>query len=147
MTAPSARGASAGPSRWTGVPGRLVLVGLTGLTSIAGIAGAVQLAAGVATPPVTVLPFGLSSWLLPGLWLFASVGVPSGIAAVLTWRRSPNALLAASVGAAALLVELAVQIPFVGLDVLQAVFAADAAAMVASAIGLRRAGWPTASIR
>lgn len=59
------------PRRWT------VLAVLAGLTSLAAWVGAGQLVLGVFTPPVDDLDgLGLESWLLPGLWLAASVAVP-----------------------------------------------------------------------
>ena len=58
-------------------------------------------------------PLGLSSWRLPAAWLFLSVAVPSGLAA-LAWRRSvwtaPAVLLASTL----LAIELLVQLPFLG---------------------------------
>jgi hypothetical protein len=126
-------------------PHRRALALLAGLTSIAGIAGSIQLLAGVATPPAGDLPPGLSTWVLPGLWLLASVGIPSCLAAVLVWRRSPWGPPAALVAAAALTLELLVQIPFIGLSVLQLVFGLVAAAMALLAIRARRGGWPPAA--
>ena len=78
-------------------PSRYALTALAGLTAMGGVAGAVQLALSLTTPPVDVLPFGLASWLLPALWLFASVGLPSGVACVLVGRRSPYGPTAAPV--------------------------------------------------
>jgi hypothetical protein len=126
-------------------PHRRALAVLAGLTSIAGIAGSIQLLAGVATPPVGDLPPGLSTWVLPGVWLLASVGIPSGVAAVLVWRRSPWGPTAALVAAAALTVELLAQIPFIGLSVLQLAFGLVAAAMALLAVLARRGGWPPAA--
>jgi hypothetical protein len=123
-------------------PHRRALAVLAGFTSIAGIAGSIQLLGGIATPPDSDLPPGLSTWVLPGLWLLASVGIPSGVAAVLVWRRSPWGPAAALVAAAALGVELLVQIPFIGPSVLQLVFGLLAAAMALMAFRARRGGWP-----
>ena len=110
------------------------------LVSLAGAAGALQLVTGTYAPPVTDLtPLGLTSWVLPGLWLFASVAVPSALAAWLAWRASPAAPVAALVAAAALLVELAVQLPFVGPSALQAVLGAVALAVAALAWRARAA--------
>jgi hypothetical protein len=118
--------------------GRLLAAG-EALLSLAALAGAVQLAAGVATPPVSALePLGLDSWMLPGLWLFASVAVPSGVAAVLAFRGSRHAPTAALVASACLAVELAVQIPFVGPSMLQAVLGTAAALLAALALRMRR---------
>ena len=52
-----------------------------------GLGGGLMLMSGQGTPPLEALePLGLSSWVLPGLWLTASVAVPSGTAAYLAWR-------------------------------------------------------------
>ena len=60
------------------------VVVLAGTTSVAAWVGAAQLVLGVYTPPVSDLePLGLETWLLPGLWLAASVGLPCLVAAVL----------------------------------------------------------------
>ena len=83
--------------------------------------------------------------MLPGLWLLVSVGIPSGVAAVLVWRRSPWGPPAVLVAAAALAFELVVQIPFIGLSVLQLVFGLVAAGMALLALRARRAGWPPAA--
>jgi hypothetical protein len=102
---------------------RWVFVILEGLIAIGGLAGTWQLINGTFAPPVEDLePLGLTSWVLPGVWLFASVAVPSTLAAWLAWRRSPYAPTAVLVASALLAVELLVQIPFVGPSALQAVF-------------------------
>jgi hypothetical protein len=109
-----------------------------GLVAVGGIGGTVQLLTGTAAPPVEDLePLGLTSWVLPGLWLFASVAVPSMVAAWLAWRRSPRAPAAVLVASALLAVELLVQIPFVGPSVLQAVFGAIAIMLAVLAIVAR----------
>lgn len=70
-------------------PFRRTMAVVASVVSLAGLAGSTQLLAGVATPPTSVLsPLGLSSWRLPAGWLFFSVAVPSGLAAVLAWCRS-----------------------------------------------------------
>jgi hypothetical protein len=62
-------------------PFRRTIVLVETLVSLSGLAGSVQLLAGAATPPVSVLsPLGLSSWTLPAGWLFMTVAVPSGLA-------------------------------------------------------------------
>ena len=110
-------------------PFRTGIVALECLVAVGGIAGTIQLWTGTYAPPVDVLePLGLTSWKLPALWLFATVVVPSTVPAWLAWRKSPHAPTAVLVAAAALLVELVVQIPFVGPDVLQAGFAVALAA-------------------
>jgi len=104
-------------------PHRILFVVVESLIAIGGAAGAVQLMTGTFVPPVSDLePLGLSSWVLPGVWLFATVAVPSGWAAWSAWRRSAATPTVVLVAAALLLVEVTVQIPFVGPSALQAVF-------------------------
>ncbi|MGV8965879.1 MAG: hypothetical protein ACOH2F_06330 [Cellulomonas sp.] len=101
-----------------------------------------QLLTGTFTPPVTDLePLGLTSWTLPGAWLFATVAVPSSAAAWLAWRRAPLAPAAVLVASGTLAVELVVQIPFIGPSALQAVFGGFAAGLAGLAVDARRAGW------
>lgn len=111
---------------------------VSALTGAAAAVGSVQLVTGTFAPPVSDLrPLGLESWVLPGLWLAASVAVPCLGTAVLAWRRSTR-MGPAAVGAGVLLiVELAVQMPFVGLDPLQGVMGTVAVSLV----GL---GWSSA---
>ena len=112
----------------------LVLV----LLALAGGAGAAQLIAGVSTPPVDDLaPLGLTSWVLPGIWLMTSVAVPSAAAAIALVRRSAVAVRLALLAACLLGVELAVQIPFVGLSILQLVMGLVGALVVALALRVR----------
>ena len=126
----------------TSYPFRWAIVVVETLVGLGGLAGSIQLLAGVATPPVSVLsPLGFSSWTLPAGWLFLSVALPSGLAAWLAWRRSawaPAALLLAS---ALLVIELLVQIPFLGFSLLQLIFGAVAIGMALVAIWARRTGW------
>lgn len=124
-------------------PHRRTLLGIEVLVSLAALEGAGQLALGVATPPDADLPGSLGSWLLPGLWLLSSVAVPSGLAAWLLLRRSSRAPAAVLLAAAALAVELLVQIPFVGPSLLQAVLGCVAVGSVALALDARRRGWPS----
>lgn len=128
-----------------------VLAVLAGLTSTAAWIGTAQLVLGVYTPPVADLePLGLHSWLLPGLWLAASVAVPCLVVAVMAARRSPRTGWAALVAAALLVVELVVQVPFVGLDPLQAVMGTVAlviAGLGAAGLLSERAVRSPASIR
>jgi hypothetical protein len=120
-------------------PFRVLVESLVGL---GGLAGSIQLLAGVATPPVSVLsPLGLSSWTLPAGWLSLTVAVPSALAAMLAWRRSawaPPAVLAAS---ALLAIELLGQIPFLGFSMLQLIFGVVAIGMAVVALLARKAGW------
>ncbi|MER6973376.1 hypothetical protein ABT304_20100 [Nocardioides sp. NPDC000445] len=125
----SAPGAAVGLSEpaW-----RRTLGAISALTGAAAVAGSIQLVTGTFTPPVSDLrPLGLESWVLPGLWLAGSVAVPCVGTAVLAWRRSPW-MGPAAVGSGVLLgVELAVQVPFVGLDPLQGVMGIVAVSLVA----------------
>lgn len=117
---------------WSAEPRWRRTLGTTAaVTSLAAVVGAVQLVTDTYTPPVSDLePLGLSSWALPGLWLAASVAVPCAATALLAWRGSAR-LGAAAIAAGGLLgVELLVQIPFVGLDPLQAVMGVVAGTLV-----------------
>ena len=106
--------------------------------AVGAVGGTVQLITGTAAPPVEDLePLGLTSWVLPGLWLFASVAVPSTVAAWLAWRRSPRAPAAVIMASALLAVELLVQIAFVGPSVLQAVFGTVAIVLAGLALVAR----------
>ncbi|MFN8170766.1 MAG: hypothetical protein U0R65_02760 [Candidatus Nanopelagicales bacterium] len=125
----------------TTYPLRRTIIGVEAALALAGAAGAVQLVAGVATPPDSALPMGLTSWALPGAWLFATVAVPSAAAAALAARRSPHAPTAVLVGSGLLALELVVQIPFVGPSALQAVFGTVAAGLAGIGIHARRTGW------
>ena len=110
---------------------RAVFIVVWGLTLLGALGGSASLLLGVGTPPVEwIEPRGLTSWVLPGLWLLASVAVPSAVVVVLAWGRSPWTPTAVVIAAALLAVELLVQIPFIGLSVLQAVFGTVAVAMV-----------------
>jgi hypothetical protein len=109
-----------------------------GLVVVGALSGTLQLLTGTATPPVEDLePLGLTSWVLPGLWLFASVAVPSTVAAWLAWRRSLHAPTAVLVASALLAVELLVQIPFVGPSLFQAVFGTVAIVLAVLALVAR----------
>jgi len=123
-------------------PFRKTFVLFESLVALGGVMGTAQLLTGTLTPPVSVLePIGLSSWLLPGLWLFATVVVPSAAAAVQAWRRSSLAPPVVLLASATLALELLVQIPFLGLSLLQAAFGTVAIVMAALALRARRAGW------
>jgi hypothetical protein len=109
--------------RWT-------IVIVESLVALGGLAGSIQLLAGLATPPVSVIsPLGLSSWALPAGWLFITVALPSALAAWLAWRRSRWAPAAVLLASALLAIELLVQIPFLGFSVLQLIFGTVAIAM------------------
>ncbi|MFN8157965.1 MAG: hypothetical protein U0R68_11145 [Candidatus Nanopelagicales bacterium] len=122
-------------------PYRWVFVGVEAFVLIGAVSGVVQLWTGSFAPPVSDLePLGLDSWRLPAVWLLASVAVPSAIAlvaAVRRWRRTPEIVLVAS---ALLLVEVLVQVPFVGPSVLQVVMGTIAVVLGALAWHARRTG-------
>jgi len=123
-------------------PYRVTFVAAESVLAVAGAAGAVQLATGTFAPPVSDLaPLGLTTWVLPAVWLFATVAVPSAAAAALSWHRSTHAPVAVAVASAALAVELAVQVPFVGPSALQVVFGAAAVTLGGLAYRARRSGW------
>jgi hypothetical protein len=123
-------------------PFRRIIVVIETLVGVGGLAGSIQLLAGVATPPVSTLdPLGLSSWTLPAGWLFLSVAIPSGLAAWLAWRRSAWAPPAVLLASALLATELLVQIPFIGLSILQLIFGTVAVGMAVVGLLARRAGW------
>ena len=125
---------------------RWLFITVEGLVALGAIGGTVQLITGTAAPPVEDLePLGLTSWVLPGLWLFASVAVPSTVAAWLAWRRSPRTPAAVLVASVLLAVELLVQIPFVGPSLLQAVFGTVAIALAVLALVARPTWRPSSS--
>ena len=126
----------------THFPFRRTIVVVETLVGLGGFAGSMQLLAGVATPPVSVLrPLGLSSWTLPALWPFLTVAFPSGLAAWLAWRRSRWAPVAVLVASALLVTELLFQIPFLGFSILQLIFGTVAFGMAVVAFLARKAGW------
>ena len=120
------------PTRLTPVPTVLTrtcrhrrsLLTIESAMAVFGLGGGVMLMLGRGTPPIEWLaPLGLSSWVLPGIWLTASVAVPSAAAASLALRRSPLTPPAVFVASALLGVELLVQIPFLGINGLQGAMA------------------------
>lgn len=126
---------SARPYRW-------IFTGVEAFVALGGLLGAFMLVAGVGTPPMSAISsLGLSSWVLPGLWLFVSVAVPSTAAAVLAGIGSRWAPFAVLVASTCLVVELALQIPFLGFSAFQPVFGAIAVVMAALALLARDAGW------
>ena len=124
-----------------GVPHRWVFVGGEAFVLLGAVSGVWQLWSGTSAPPVSDLDaLGLDSWKLPAVWLFVSVAVPSGvavIAALRRWPRTPEIVLVAS---ALLLVEVLVQIPFVGPSILQLVMGLIALALGALAWHARSTG-------
>ena len=135
---PDAEGAPAeGPH-----PHRRVFIGCEAVVAIGGLAGGIQLFTGTATPPVSDLrALGLHSWDLPALWLVATTAVPASVAGYLAWRRSPFAPAAVLVASSTLLLELLVQIPFIGPSPLQVVFGTLAVTLAVLALRARSAGW------
>ena len=126
------------------LPWRRTLGWLAGVTSVAAAAGAVQLVSGIYTPPVEDLePLGLHSWGFPGVWLGLSVTGPCATAAWLSLRGEPRVGLASVWAGLLLLLELVVQIPFVGLDPLQAVMGSVAVLLLVLGNLSRRASAPT----
>ena len=130
------------PTVNTNFPFRRTIIAVESLVGLGGMAGSIQLLAGVATPPVSVLtPLGLSSWALPAGWLLLTVAAPSGLAAWLAWRRSRWAPPAVLLASALLAAELLVQIPFLGFSLLQLIFGAVAIGMAFVGLRCRTAGW------
>ena len=131
-----------GRANSTELPFRRTIVAVEAAVCLSGLAGSIQLLAGVATPPTSVLsPLGLSSWAFPAGWLFLSVALPSGLAAWLAWQRSVWAPTAALVASALLAIELLVQIPFLGPSILHVIFGAVAVGMAVVSLLAHRAGW------
>ena len=136
------RAVTTDPTATTGtdVPWRRTLAALGGVTSLSAAVGTAQLLTGTFTPPVSDLePLGLESWVLPGVWLGASVAVPCGVVAWLGVRRSPRVGPAAVVAGSLLAVELVAQVPFVGPDPLQVVMGGVAAGLLTLGTLARRA--------
>jgi hypothetical protein len=124
-------------------PYRTAFIAAESVVALGAVAGSVQLLTGTFTPPVADLePLGLSSWVLPGVWLFSSVAIPSTAAAWLAWRRSPRTPLAVLAASGLLAVELVVQIPFVGPSALQATMGTVAVGLAAAVFRARQLGWP-----
>lgn len=120
---------------------RRIFIPVEAVVAIGALSGTWQLWTGTYAPPVSDLePLGLTSWKLPAVWLLCSVGIPSTVALVAAVRRhprTPDVVLGAS---ALLLVEVAVQIPFVGPSTLQAVFGSIALGLGGLALVARRRG-------
>jgi hypothetical protein len=103
---------------------RRTLLTMESAMAVFGLGGGIMLMSGYGTPPVEAISsLGLSSWVLPGVWLTASVAIPSAGAAYLAWRGSPLTPRAVMVASGLLAVELLVQIPFLGVNGLQAAMA------------------------
>ena len=124
--------------RWT-------FVGLEAFVALGAWSGVWQLWTGTFAPPVSALePLGLTDWRLPALWLGASVAIPAGIALVAALGRLPWTPTAVLVMAVLLVIEVTVQIPFVGPSALQAVMGAVAILLGTLAwIARGRGDWAT----
>ncbi len=123
-------------------PHRRNLIWASGILAAAGLVGTWQLMSGTATPPDSDLePLGLSSWTLPGLWLFVSVVVPWSVAAIASVGRRRATPVIVLVACGLLLLELVVQVPFIGLSPLQFILGAAAGGLVWCAVDARRRGW------
>jgi hypothetical protein len=123
-------------------PHRVPIALIAGFTAVSAAAGAAMLiTTGFGMPVSDLEPLGLDSWVLPGIWLFGSVAAPCAIAAVLALGRRPIAPLATIGAALLLIVELLVQIPFLGLNPLQAVFGGVALLLIVLGLDARRRGW------
>jgi len=122
---------------------RWLFIPVEAVVALGGVSGTWQLWTGTFAPPVSDLaPLGLASWRLPAVWLFCSVAVPSTVALVAAVRRHPRTPEAVLVASGLMLVEVTVQIPFVGPSALQAVFGGIALGMGTLAImALRRRSW------
>lgn len=120
---------------------RRIFIPVEVVVAVGALSGTWQLWTGTYAPPVSDLePLGLTSWKLPAVWLLCSVGIPSTVALVAAVRRhprTPDVVLGAS---ALLLVEVLVQIPFVGPSTLQAVFGSLALGLGGLALVARRRG-------
>ena len=123
-------------------PFRRTFVVAEGLIAVNGVIGTVMLVTNTYVPDVSALrPLGLHSWTLPGLWLFASVAAPSAVASWAAARRHDRAPEAVIVASGLLLVELLVQLPFLGFDPLQPIMGVPALVLAALALRARRDGW------
>jgi hypothetical protein len=112
------------------------------LLTAAGVLGTWQLMSGTATPPVSDLSrLGLSSWTLPGVWLFVSVVLPWTVALIVCVRRRRTAPLFVLAACGLLGLELVVQIPIIGPSPLQLLLGAAAGALAWCAVDTRRRGW------
>ena len=119
---------------------RMTLLTIESAMAVFGLAGGVMLMAGQGTPPVEAISaLGLSSWVLPGVWLIATVAVPSSVAAYLAWRGSTKTPTAVLIASSLLALELLIQIPFLGVNALQAVMALIGGVAAALAWQSRRA--------
>jgi hypothetical protein len=123
-------------------PFRRTFVATEAVIGVSALAGTWMLLTDTYTPDVAVLePLGLDSWTLPGVWLFASAAAPALTAAWLAWQKSGLAPAAVLTASSLLAVELLAQIPFLGLDPLQAFMGVPAVVMAGLALRARSTGW------
>jgi hypothetical protein len=120
--------------RWT-------FVLLEAFVALGAWSGVYQLWTGTFAPPVSDLePLGLDSWRLPAVWLLVSVAIPATVALLSALERRPWTPLAVLVMASLLVVEVLVQIPFVGPSVLQLVMGSVAVVLGGLAVAAGRRG-------
>lgn len=116
---------------------RHVLLTSSGVLAATAAAGALQLALGVAAPPLDALRgTGLHSWDLPAAALFGTVSLPCAATWFLGLVRSRRAGVVAQAAAGAVLAELLVQLPVLGPSWLQPPVAALALVMGAAGRGV-----------
>lgn len=123
-------------------PFRTLLIAVESVVALGAVAGTWQLWTGTFAPPVSDLePLGLDSWRLPAVWLFASVALPAIVVVWAAATRRPWTPLAAIAAGILLVVEVTVQIPFVGPSWMQLVFGVVGLGLVAAGLVARHAGW------
>jgi hypothetical protein len=122
---------------------RWPIVALEAFVALGAWSGVYQLWTGTFAPPVSDLePLGLDSWRLPAVWLMVSVAIPSTVALVAALRRRPWTPIAVLLMASLLVVEVVVQIPFVGPSLLQLVMGGVAVVLgVLAVLAGRRGDW------
>lgn len=123
------------------LPFRRTFIVTEAILAVSGVAGAWQLWEGTFVPPISSIePLGLGSWRVPAVWLLSSVAVPSAVACVAAlrrWRPTPTVVMTAS---GLLLLEVTIQIPFIGPSILQGVFGTVAVTMASLAVVAHRSG-------
>jgi hypothetical protein len=125
---------------------RWAFIGLEAFVALGAWSGVWQLWSGTFAPPVSALePLGLSDWRLPAVWLMVSVALPATVALLAAWERLTWTPLAVLVMSVLLIVEVTVQIPFVGPSALQAVMGGIGALLLVLAwVARRRGDWTPA---
>lgn len=126
---------------------RRTIAALSAFVFVGAVSGVVQLWFGLAAPPVSDLDaLGLDSWRLPALWLLATVTIPCGVTCFAALRRRAWAPRAAAVAAVLLLIEVTVQIPFLGPSALQAIMGAVGLALLGlGLVASHRGSWSALS--